>query len=140
MIYFQRVPVQLTAVPDPDYRFAGWEPASLPQTPSITVTVAASMTVAPRFVLRDKAEPRPGDVEIAEITDEAVVLRVLRRGGVDMRGWRITDNDTKTATDEGSLIFADDAAFARVPWGTEIVIDLSGARRWCLSAGRPARW
>lgn len=124
--FFERVPVQLIAVPGPDYRFAGWEPANLPQTPSITVTVSASMAIAPRFVLRDKPEPRPGDVEIVKIDDETVVLRVLRRGGVDVRGWRVTDNDTKTTMDEGSLIFADDAVFSRVPWGTEIVIDLTG--------------
>jgi len=122
--FFDRVPVRLMAVPTLDYRFVGWTPSSLPQTPSITVTVAESMTVAPRFVLRDKAEPRPGDVEIVEITGETVVLRVLRRGGVDMRGWRVTDNDTKTGTDEGSLLFADDPAFARMPWSTQIVVDL----------------
>jgi hypothetical protein len=34
----------------------------------------------------------------------------------------VTDNDTKTATDEGSLIFGEHPAFARVPRGTTIRI------------------
>jgi hypothetical protein len=126
-VYFQTVPVHLTVVPDPEYRFAGWEPASLPQTPSITVALTTSMTVTPRFARREASEYRAGDVVITQITDKKLILRVLRYGGVDLRGWRITDNDAKTATDEGSLIFADDAAFARVPWGTEITIHFTEA-------------
>ena len=39
-----------------------------------------------------------------------------------MRGWRITDNDTKTATDEGSLILPRTPAFAAVPRGTVILV------------------
>ena len=44
------------------------------------------------------------------------------RDKLDMRGWRITDNDTKTATDEGSLIFPRTPAFAAVPRGTVILV------------------
>ena len=51
----------------------------------------------------------------------------MRPGGVDLRGWRITDNDFKSATDEGSLIFAADPALARVPRGTTIRIIVSQA-------------
>jgi hypothetical protein len=47
---------------------------------------------------------------------------LARRDGVDLRGWRITDNDTKVATDEGSLILADHPALASVPRGTIIRI------------------
>ena len=64
-----------------------------------------------------------------------------RPGGIDLRGWRVTDNDTKTATDEGSLVFSDSPVFARVPWGTAIRIVLgqpssassSGARHTGVS-------
>jgi len=72
--------------------------------------------------------PRPGDVivttyrtdEDSHLDGDRFELLVTRPGGVDLRGWRVTDNDTKTATDEGSLIFADHPAFARVPRGTMI--------------------
>ena len=39
-----------------------------------------------------------------------------------MRGWRLTDNDTKTGTSEGSIIFPDDEVWAAVPCGTVILI------------------
>ena len=50
-----------------------------------------------------------------------IELRVVR-GPADLRGWRLTDNDTKTGTDEGSIIFSDLPAFAAVPEGTLILI------------------
>jgi hypothetical protein len=72
---------------------------------------------------------QPGDLVVTNIqVDDDVIegdwfqLLVTRRGGLDLRNWRITDNDTKTATDEGSLIFADHDAFAHLPRGTSILI------------------
>lgn len=135
-IYFQDIPLQVTAAPVPGFRFAGWDPPQLPQTPTITLTLAAlggsqstdaAQTVTPRFEPLDEHAPCPGDVIFARVertpypTGTAwFELLVTRPGGVDLRGWRVTDNDTKTATDEGSLIFTDDPAFARVPQGTTI--------------------
>jgi hypothetical protein len=127
-VYFQGIPVQVTAAPAPGYRFAGWDPPDLPQTPAITLTLDAAQAVTPRFdVLGDDA-PRPGDVVFAryQMHEDSHIeggwfeLRVTRPGGVDLRGWRVTDNDTKTATDEGSLIFADNPALARVGRGTTV--------------------
>jgi hypothetical protein len=126
--YFQGVPVQVTAVPMPGYRFAGWEPPDLPQTPVITLVVSISQTITPRFERASENASRPGDVifagyhidETTHIAGNWFELQVMRPGGVDLRGWRVTDNDTKTATDEGSLIFAADPAFAHVPQGTII--------------------
>jgi hypothetical protein len=124
--YFQDTPVQLIAAPEPGYQFTGWLPAHLPQTPSITVTPHTSQPIMPQFKPLDKGSPRPGDVVfIAYAMDQedqgdVLALRVMRPGGVDLRGWRVTDNDTKTASDEGSLIFSDHPAFAHVPWGTTL--------------------
>jgi hypothetical protein len=128
--YFQGVPVQITAVPAPGYRFAGWEPASLPQTPVITITVAATQTFTPCFEAVSGNAPKLGDVVLSEyhvdddsrIEGDWFVMQVKRPGGIDLRGWRVTDNDAKTATDEGSLIFTDNPAFARVPEGTTILV------------------
>jgi hypothetical protein len=137
-IYFQGIPLQVTAAPAPGFRFAGWDPPQLPQTPTITLTLDAAQTIKPHFEPLDEHAPRPGDVVFGRVehapypsgsepggkngstgTDWFELL-VTRPGGVDLRGWRVTDNDTKTATDEGSLIFADDPAFARVPQDTTI--------------------
>jgi hypothetical protein len=55
----------------------------------------------------------------------------VRRDGVDLRGWRVTDNDTKAADDEGSLYFTDDDAFSYVPRGAVIrVIAADGPAPW----------
>ncbi len=150
-VYFQNVPIQITAAPVPGFRFAGWEPSDLPQTPAITLTLDAAQTIAPRFEPLSDDVPRPGDVVFAgyRMGEESwFELRVIRPGGVDLRGWRITDNDTKSASDEGSLIFAGDPALARVPSGTiiRIVVGEDGSRDdlncWdrlmVLHAGNPA--
>jgi len=148
-VCFRGVPIQITAAPAQGYRFAGWEPPDLLQTPTITLTLDAAQTIAPRFEPLSDDAPHPGDVIFADYRmGEWFELQVMRSGGVDLRGWRITDNDTKTATDEGSLIFADDPAFARVPRGATIRIvvgeggfqdDLSvWDRRMALHIGNPA--
>ncbi|MCP4544292.1 MAG: hypothetical protein GY832_44845 [Chloroflexi bacterium] len=124
-IYFHNVPIQLTAAPASGYRFAGWDPPSLPQTPVITLTASTTQTITPRFEQADTNAPRPGDVILSSIEKDEFELQVMRPGGVDLRGWRITDNDTKTATDEGSLIFGDSPAFTHIPQGTTIRIILS---------------
>jgi hypothetical protein len=131
-IYFQGIPIQAVAVPTPGYRFAGWDPPELAQIPMITLTVNAAQTLTPRFELVGDNMPCPGDMVFGEyhyhtdddnhIQGDWFELRVMRPGGVDLRGWRVTDNDTKTATDEGSLIFTDHPAFAHVPRGTIIRI------------------
>ena len=126
-VYFGGIPVQVVAVPAPGYRFAGWIPADLPQDPAITWTVDGARTFTPRFERIDAGLPQPGDVVVtghsmgagSHLEDDWFELRVMRSGGVDLRGWRVTDNDHKTTADEGSLVF-DDPAFARVPRGTVI--------------------
>jgi hypothetical protein len=134
-VYFQGVPIQITAVPTVGYRFSGWDPPDLPQTPIITLAVSAAQTVTPRFELMGADAPRPGDVIFADYHADAgshiegswFELRVMRPDGVDLRGWRVTDNDTKTATDEGSLIFGDNPVFACVPRGTTIMVVVNPA-------------
>jgi hypothetical protein len=129
-VYFQGTVVRVTAVPEPGYCFAGWLPAELPQTPVITLSVSGPQTFAPRFQRDCDRQPQPGDVIITQLGVDArdaiegdwLELRVARPGGADLRGWRITDNDTKTSTDEGSLILSHDAVFSHVPFGTVILI------------------
>jgi hypothetical protein len=129
--YFVGATVKVTAVPEPGYCFAGWQPTDLPQTPELTVTVKESQTFTPRFHQDCAQAARPGDVTIShvQVDDDGETvegdwfeLLVTRTGGIDLRGWRLTDNDNKTATDEGSLIFSQHDALAHVPRGTTILI------------------
>ncbi|MCA9976722.1 MAG: CotH kinase family protein, partial [Anaerolineales bacterium] len=124
--------VTVTAVPAPGYRFAGWVEADLPETPVITLPVTAERSFTPRFERADAGSWQVGDVVITragtsdhpdyDIVGDWVELEVQRRGGVDLRGWRLTDGDTKTAVDEGSLVFAPHEALADVARGTRILV------------------
>jgi hypothetical protein len=144
-IYFRGVPIQITAVPAPGYRFAGWDPPDLPQTPVITLTVRAAQTITPRFETVGKDAVRPGHVVLTryQASQDGTIggnwfeLLVTRPGGIDLRGWRITDNDTKTATDEGSLIFGDNPALAHVPQGTRLRVILDPWRPLVPQEPRP---
>lgn len=142
-VYFTGIAITVTAVPEEGYAFAGWETGSgqrLSESPQIALAVGASETLTARFVPVSGC-PRavcPDDVVINEfwINDNGtryltlgnrplegdwIELRVAR-GPVDLRGWRLTDNDTKTGTDEGSIIFPNHPAFAAVPEGTIILV------------------
>jgi hypothetical protein len=127
-IYFQGTDVQVVAVPAPGYRFVAWDGPGVAQTAATTLTVNAALTLTPRFKRVDGDVPQPGDVVFAECHADGRDPQgdwfelLTRRDGVDLQGWRITDNDTKVATDEGSLILADHPALADVPRGTTIRI------------------
>jgi hypothetical protein len=132
--YFQGTEVVVTAVPDPGQRFAGWEAQEMLPSAQVTITVGSSSSIRPIF--EPAGGPRPNDVVIhgfghdgrsadehhGQIEGDWIVLRVQRRGGTDLRGWRLTDNDTKLSTGEGSLVFGDDPSLARVPFGTRLLL------------------
>ncbi len=47
--YFRGIPVTVTAIPDPGYRFSGWENASLPMSETITVNLTKDTTFSALF-------------------------------------------------------------------------------------------
>lgn len=145
-VYFQGTDNQLTAVPDPGYRFAGWGSPGIPQTSELTLPVSGDLTLTPRFVRSEKDGIIPDSVEFSgygrdgEFSPEEglegdwITLQVRSSGPVDLRGWRITDNDSLTARDEGSLILGSrdsldtrdslghHPALSGVPVGTTILL------------------
>jgi hypothetical protein len=136
-VYFAGCQVQVLAIPEPGYVFAGWDASEL-TTANITLTVSVTRTLTPRFAPARPDAPRPNDAIFDELWINDNGTRYASLGGrpiegdwfellvvrdkLDMRGWRVTDNDTKTATDEGSLIFPRAPAFAAVPRGTVILV------------------
>jgi len=137
-VYLVGSQVHVMAVPEPGYVFAGWGAPDLALAPSITLDVSITRTIAPRFAPAPAAAVRPNDAIFNEvwINDDGTRYASLgdrsiegdwfeilvTRDKLDMRGWRITDNDTKTATDEGSLIFPRTPAFAALSSGTVILV------------------
>ncbi len=128
-IYFQDSLVRLQAIPEPGYAFSGWEGLlNLEEAGSnpISIQIVGDLSVTPRFTPLDAAMPRPGDATIVgyHANDTGAIegdwfdIQIQRDGGLDLRGWRITDNDSITAADEGSLIFKDDPMLADVAEGT----------------------
>ncbi|MBN1889210.1 MAG: CotH kinase family protein [Thermoflexales bacterium] len=137
-VYFAGSQIRVTAVPTPGYVFAGWDALDLPSTPAITLTASAPRSLSPRFAPAPAGALLPNDAILNEfwINDDGTPYASLEgrplegdwveilvvQDGLDMRGWRVTDNDTKTATDEGSLILPSTAAFAALPRGTVILL------------------
>ncbi len=142
--FFAGSEVTFVAVPHSGYTFVGWE--SAPESTSVAtsvlkVQVAGPQALTARFrqISEDEPGPYPNDVVINEfwindngtryvsldgrpITGDWVELLVRRPATVDLRGWRLTDNDTRTGSDEGSLIFPQLEALAAVPRHTVILI------------------
>ncbi|MCI0395200.1 MAG: CotH kinase family protein [Chloroflexi bacterium] len=128
-LYFYGSTIQVTAIPAPGYRFAGWDwEGAAGAGPTLELVMDQDVHLAARFAPLAAGVPRPGDVLIEGYGDEQIVLRVIRPGGLDLRGWRLTDNDAPTVTDEGSLILTGHPVWADIPAGTTIIIDLGCSR------------
>jgi len=140
--YFRGTRLELQAVPTPGYRFAGWEGLE-GAGPTAMMSVDGDPPPIPRFEPVPTDAPRAGDVAIVtyvvddggDIEGDWFEIRVERCGGLDLRGWRFTDNDRKDATDEGSLILVDIPALAAVPCGT--VLRVVATRSPANDAGFP---
>jgi hypothetical protein len=114
--------VQVTAVSRPGYYFTGWQELDGPA--SLDLALVSEQTLTPQFAPLPDDVARVGDVVITAVTSTTIHLQINRTS--DLRGWRITDNDSPSATDEGSLIFNDDPALAQVAAGTTFSVDLAG--------------
>ncbi len=123
-VYFQGTEVGITAVPEPGYRFIGWQDARLPLDSNLRLSVIGDQTFTPRFAPADPAAWQPGDVQITTVDHETglIELLVTRRGGLDLRGWLLTDNDTKSSNDEGIFTFPNDPALNELPAGTRLTL------------------
>jgi hypothetical protein len=137
--YFRGIRLQVIAVPAAGTHFAGWGDGEMDNP--LTITVEGPRALLAHFapVAQDDPAPRPNDVIFNEvwINDDGtrypgldnrpvegdwLELLVTRARPVDLRGWRITDNDVRTSTHEGSLILPHLPALAEVERGTLILI------------------
>jgi hypothetical protein len=97
-IYFKNVPIQLTAIPRPGYRFVRWEGTINSETTSITYNMASGGTF--RAVFEEAAEEE-NSIVINEINYSSSVqydtkdwTELLNNGttSVDLSGWTLIDS------------------------------------------------
>ncbi len=142
--YARQTAVDVVAVPEDGYEVGEWMslPAidAAPRASEIRLTMTSPLSLTVSFRPRTSRDtPAPDSVIVNElwINDDGtrypslgqaplegdwIELLVRAPGGQDLRGWRITDNATKTDTTEGSLILPETEALASVPCGTVILI------------------
>jgi hypothetical protein len=143
--YFKGMKITVSATPSVGYKFTAWTDTSLPKTATFTkevtqdfylqpifevdtspISISANDVIINEYWLNDDGTRYPS-IQNRPIQGTWLELLVTREGGVDMRGWRVTNNRTKTQRDpanlsEGSLIFSQIPQFSKVPKGTYILI------------------
>ncbi|MCP4427154.1 MAG: hypothetical protein GY803_21925, partial [Chloroflexi bacterium] len=128
-IYLHGGELLATAVPLPGYQFSHWQGLESADNP-LQLTVSNDQSLMPIFT-QSPDVPQPGDVFLTPIHDAgqnqivAIELEVARAGGVDLRGWRLTDNDAKSTNDEGSLILPNHPALTSLPAGSRLRLHLT---------------
>ncbi len=131
--HFIGTELSLRAIPPAGFAFERWEGYSGPSDPTsaeIIFPVTMNTNLTARFMALDESVPHQQDVIISTyqvdgaggIDGDWFELQVRRPGGVDLRGWRITDNDSIISTDEGSLVLSDDPLLTGLPMGSAIRI------------------
>lgn len=142
--YFPGGKMRIEAVPARGYRFDHWEesvwrdygrriimtvdgPTSFtPVFAPATETVSPNDVVFNELWVGDNGTSYPS-LENRAIEGAWIELLVARRGGVDLRGWRVTNNPTLATSHtlvagQGSLLLPDLDCLAAVPEGTRVLL------------------
>jgi len=105
-IYFKKIPVPLTSIPEPGYLFVGWSDPSVPQTEQITITLYNDYSI---YAIFEPDEP-PNTLVINEINynsspdfnpEDWIELYNPSDKTVDVSGWHLKDDDD----DDNDFIF-----------------------------------
>ncbi len=129
--FFQDTTIEVRAIAPGGYQFHRWEVQpnrGLEDSALISIPVTGELRLQPVFTLMQQDMPYPGDASFTQviINNEGDIegdwfeLEINRQGGLDLRGWRVTDNDSITADDEGSLVFKNDPLLENLPAGTTV--------------------
>ena len=97
-VYFKKIPISLTAIPDPGYHFVGWSDPSVLQVDEISITLYNDYTIYAIF----EADTSVGSVVINEINynsadyfnpEDWIELYNLSPETLDVGNWHLKDND-----------------------------------------------
>ena len=134
--YFQDTTIQLRAIPDQGHQLAGWQVGDewiAANGNELQHRISKDVSITPLF---EKNNEAAASIGIATFTDyniagwqTAIVcendepwLQFRLNETTDLRGWRLTDNDSFTDDAEGSFLFADIPEFSQVAKGTTVKI------------------
>ncbi|MBU2446417.1 MAG: CotH kinase family protein [Bacteroidetes bacterium] len=143
--YFKGFKVTISATPSVGYRFVKWTDTTLSSKATFTRTISSTTNLEAIFepdtsVIAIKANDviineywcsdngtRYPSIGFKPIEGSWIELLVTKSGGVDLRGWRLTINTTKTKRNplnpnEGSIVFGSISQLANVPRGTYVLI------------------
>ncbi len=111
-IYFTDVPIQITALPNPGYRFTGWSGVSAADTSSITITPSDDISVTANF---EEDSSATNTIIINEINYNSSV-------NVDPEDWVELYNPNNFSVDVSNWVFkdADDINAFELPSNTTI--------------------
>jgi hypothetical protein len=125
-IYFQDVPIKLTAIPAPGYAFAGWTGVESAESAAISVTLSEAVSITANFVEDSSAQ---NAIVINEINynssaafdpEDWIELYNAYDNSMDISGWTFTDSD-----ETGSFSIPGGAI---VPAGGYLVLARNAAR------------
>jgi hypothetical protein len=143
--YFRGVKVTISAQPAVGYKFSKWIDTTLSSKATFSKAISSTTYLEAVFepdnsVISVKANDviineywcndngtRYSSIDFKPIEGSWIELLVTKSGGIDLRGWRLTINATKTSRNplnlkEGSIVFGSASQFANVPRGTYILI------------------
>lgn len=129
--YFLGTNLKIRAIPPPGQVFIGWVEETelgLGDSATIEIMVDRPANITPQFSDAPDMTYMVGDVSFnnVHINDEGDIegdwfeLKVNRVAGVDLGGWRVSDNDSVEANDEGSFVFDNDPLLETLQKGTTI--------------------
>jgi len=126
-IYFENVPINITALPRPGYQFVKWEGSITSTNPTLTVNMIDAMQLRPMWEVDQNFEYGIVINEInynsnpAQDTDDWVELYNASNNPIDLSGWTLKDADdthefsipaqTVLASNDFLIIAKDEVAF-----------------------------
>jgi len=103
-VYFQDVPIEVTATPNIGFVFAGWEGLGNPTEPRLSVSLSEAVQLRARFEMESAGHPI--EFETLRITDNDLADEASRISGTNVVWEHFDGNDTEIMLYDGNISIA----------------------------------